>query len=157
MHQLRLAEIASQGQIETTTNNKQQPTTMITQFPTDASFQTQMSTTNIRVCTQIKIDPTLTLTIKITTVLGKTTPTEPATVVVQRDTLPSTAPNQPFGTSGTTLPHMTQQLADPNPGQAHLWNHQVQVATTSLNHPTSTTPQATHQFQYTPHNYHQLH
>ena len=51
--------------------------------------------------------------------------TEPVTVVVQRDTFPSTAPRQTSGVSGATLPHMTLQLADPNPGQAPLWGHQV--------------------------------
>ena len=130
---------------------------MIAQFLTDASLQTRASTTNIRVCTQIKIDPTLTLTIEITTVCGKVTLTDPATVVVQRDTSPSTTPSQSFGASGATLPHMTQKLADPNPGQAHLWNHQVQVITIPSNHPTSTTPQAIQQSPCTPHNRHQPH
>ena len=63
------------------------------------------------------------------TVHGKVTLIEPATVVVQRDTLPNTAPKHHFGASGATLPHMIHKLADPNPGQAHQWNHQVQVAT----------------------------
>ena len=78
-----------------------------------------MVSTNIRVCTQIKIDPTLTVTIKTTTIHGKVTLIEPATVVVQRDTLPNTAPNHHFGASGATPPHMIHKLADPNPGQAH--------------------------------------
>ena len=30
---------------------------------------------------------------------------------------------------------MTQQLADPNPGQANLWSHQVQVVTTTRKSP----------------------
>ena len=81
---------------------------------------------------------------------------EPETVVVQRDTLPNTAPNQHFGASGATLPHMIQQLADPNPGQAHLWNHQVQIVTTPPNHPTSTTLQTILQSPSTPHNHLQL-
>ena len=93
---------------------------MITQTATDADFQTTMSLINIRVHTQIKIDPTLTLTIKTTTTPGKATLTGYATVVEPRGTSPNTAPSKPFGTSGTTQPLTTLQLADLNQGQAHL-------------------------------------
>ena len=118
---------------------------MITQTKTDTDLLTPVSLINIRVCTQIKIEPTLTLT----TAPEKATLTGPAIVVEQRGTSPNTAPNTPSGASGATQPPMTQQLADPNPGQVHLWNHQVQVVTTPLSHQTSTTLQATYQFQFT--------
>ena len=89
---------------------------MIAQFLTDASSQTMVNT-HIRVRTQIKIDPTLTTTIKTTTVRGKATPIEPAIVVAQKDRLRNIAPKHHFGASGATPPHMTQQLAGPNLGQ----------------------------------------
>ena len=86
---------------------------------------------------------------------------QPATVVVQRDTLPNTAPKQHSGASGATPPHMTHKLADPNPGQAHPRNHQVQVATIPLNHLTSIILQTiqhwTEQYPFTPHSHHQPH
>ena len=62
----------------------QQPVTQTTTFQTDASIQTTEST-SIRVCTPIKIDPTLTTTTKTIGIHGKTTLTEPATIVVPRD------------------------------------------------------------------------
>ena len=102
------------------------PVAWIAMFQTDTSSQTTENT-SIRVCTQTKIDPTLTITIETTTVLGKATPIEPTTIVVQRDTLPNTAPKHHFGASGATQPHMIHKLADQNPGQAHRWNHQVQT------------------------------
>ena len=78
-----------------------------------------MESTSIRVRTPIKIDPTLTTTTKTISIHGKTTLTEPATIVVQRDTSPNTAPKHHFGASGATQPHMIHKLADLNPGQAH--------------------------------------
>ena len=126
---IRLAEIANQGPpLKTTVTN-----CLDHQFQTDANLQT-----NIRVHTQIKIDPTLTTTIETTTVHGKATPTEPAIVVAQKNTLPNIAPKHHFGASGATLPHMTKQFAGPNLDQVHLWNHQVQVVTTPSIPPTNT-------------------
>ena len=116
-----------------------------------------MENTNTRVCTQIKIDPSIIVTIKTTNTRGKITLIEPATIVVQRDTLPNTAPKHHFGASGVTQPHMIHKLADQNPSQAHQWNHQVQVATTQPNHPTSIIPQAISQCLCTQHNHPQLH
>ena len=78
-----------------------------------------MENINIRVHTQTKTDPTLKTKIETTSIHGKTTLIEPATIVVQRDTLPNTVPNHHFGASGATQPHMICKLADPNPGQAH--------------------------------------
>ena len=78
-----------------------------------------MENINIRVCTPIKIDPTLTTTTKTISTHGKTTLTEPATIVVPRDTSPNIAPKHHFGASGATQPHMIHKLADLNPGQAH--------------------------------------
>ena len=78
-----------------------------------------MENINIRVHTQTKTDPTLTTTTKTISIHRKTTPTEPATIVVQRDTLPNTVPKHHFGASGATQPHMIHNFADPNPGQAH--------------------------------------
>ena len=97
------------------------------------------------------------LTIAITTTPGKATLTGPAIVVEQRGTLPNTAPNKPFGASGVTQPLTTQQFADPNPGQVHLWNHQVQVVTTPPSHQTSTTLQAIHQIRSIQHSHPQPH
>ena len=105
----------------------------------------------------MKIDPTPTTTIETTAIHGKATLTEPAIVVAQKDTLPNTAPKHHFGASGATPPHMIHKLADPNPDQAHLWNHQVQVVTTPPNPPTNTTLQITKQYLSTPHNCLQLH
>ena len=116
-----------------------------------------MENINIRVCTQTKTDPTLTTTIETTSIHGKTTLTEPATIVVQRDTLPNTVPKHHFGASGATQPHMIHKLADPNPGQAHQWNHQVQVAIIQPSHPTNIILQAINQCLYTQHNHLQLH
>ena len=93
-----------------------------------------MESISIRVHTQIKIGPTLTTTTETISIHGKTTLTEPATIVVPRDILPNTVPKHHFGASGAKQPHMIHKLADLNPGQAHRWNHQVQVATTQLNH-----------------------
>ena len=58
-------------------------------------------------------------TTKTISIHGKTTLTEPATIVVPRDTLPNTAPKHHFGASGATQPHMIHKLADLNLGQAH--------------------------------------
>ena len=99
---------------------------MITQLPTDASSQTTVST-DIRVCTQIKIDPTLTITIETTTLRGKVTLIEPATVVVQRDTLPNTVLNHHFGASGATHdtaacrsgPRSSTPMESPSTGSYH--------------------------------------
>ena len=71
----------------------------------------------------MKIDPTITITIGTTNIHGKITLIESVTIVVQRDTLPSTAPKHHFGASGATCLHTIHKLADPNPGQAHQWNH----------------------------------
>ena len=50
---------------------------------------------------------------------GKTTLTEPTTIVVPRDIWQNTAPKYHFGASGATQPHMIHRLADLNPGPAH--------------------------------------
>ena len=68
----RLVEIANQGpSLETT----------VTSHP-DCHIP---GSTSIRVCTPIKIDPTLTTTTDTIGIHGKTTLTEPATIVVPRD------------------------------------------------------------------------
>ena len=75
----------------------------------------------------------------------------------QKDTSPNIAPKHHFGASGATPPHIIHKLADPNPDQAHLWNHQVQVVTTQPNPPTNTILQITKQYLSTPHSHLQLH
>ena len=120
----------------------------------DRRQYTIMESTSIRVHTPIKIDPTLTTTTGTISIHGKTILTEPANIVVPRDTLPNTAPKHHFGASGATQPH---KLADLNLGQAHRWSHQAQVATTQPNHPTSIILQATNQYLYTQHSHLQPH
>ena len=53
---------------------------MITWFPTDANLQ-MMVNTSTRVCTQVKIDHSIKITIDTITILGKATLTEHATTV----------------------------------------------------------------------------
>ena len=86
-----------------------------------------MGNTNIRVRTQIKIDPTLTTKIKTTTVRGKATLTEPAIVVAQKGTLPDIATKHHFGASGAThdtaacrsKPRSTTPMESPSAGSYH--------------------------------------
>ena len=76
----RLMEIANQGpSLETTVTSCPDCHTQ-----TDTSIQTKESTST-RVHTPIKIDPTLTTTTETIGIHGKTTLTEPATIVVPRD------------------------------------------------------------------------
>ena len=55
-------------------------------IPDRHQYTNHMESTSIRVCTTIKIDPTITIITKTTGRHGKTIPTEHATIVVQRDT-----------------------------------------------------------------------
>ena len=76
----RLVEIANQGpSLETTATSRRNA-----RFQTDTSIQTTENT-NTRVCTPVKIDPTLTTITETIDIHGKTTLTEPATIVVPRD------------------------------------------------------------------------
>ena len=114
----RLVEIANQDPpLETMTTSR-----LDCHIQTDVSSQTTEST-SIRVCTPIKIDHTLITTTKTISIHGKTTPTEPATIVVPRDTSPNTVPKHHFGASGVTQPHMIYRLVNLNPGQAHRQSH----------------------------------
>ena len=76
----RLMEIANQAHHW----KPQRPVTQTATFQTDASIQT-MESTNTRVRTPVKIDPTLSTITETIDIHGKTTLTEPATIVVPRD------------------------------------------------------------------------